>query len=174
MGVRTPADREIIRLCPGLEYLSVDWLRRAMGFSPSGMVKFLEALQLQPQDFKEYTGSKETQEYVLSSAFYMAVLAAGLPNDPVFQDIAKDPTATLLCSMVTLLYGSQYQDDLKERLYNLGDAILKTALTSGRSRKQARVGRPVKVESEEGGVTHSRRGYLTPKFTHPKIGGKKE
>ena len=137
MSVSTPADREIIRLCPGLEYLAVDWLRRAMGFTPSGMRAFLGALKLEPMDFREYTGADGPQEYVLSSAFYMAVLAAGLPKDAVFQEIAKDPTATLLTSMVTMLYGSQYQEDLKERLYNLGDAILRAAVSSGNGRKLA-------------------------------------
>lgn len=108
-----------------------------MGFTPSGIAQFLTDLNLKPQDFQTYVGASGPQEYILSTAFYMAVMAAGLPNDAVFQSIAKDPTSTLLCSMVSLLYGYQYQEDLKARLGQLGEALLRSALCASTPRKLA-------------------------------------
>jgi len=120
-------EKSHFKVSSGYSLISVNRLREALGFTPSGMKKYLAALGVPIVDYADYRGhpSSDDDLYINSIAYELALLGSQLPESPAWDRIRNDPSAlSYLMGTMSLIYGVPEREALMERLQSLGEEIL--------------------------------------------------
>ena len=127
-----PAEsKPFLRVSEAYSLVPLGWLRNTLGFSPSGLHRYLEALGVPILDLAEYRGhsASDDDRYVNSAAYEIALLQATFPKQDGWKKLTTDPKAvTGLMALLALVYGIPEREQMRDRLLELGEDLLKGAL----------------------------------------------